>query len=121
MSTTQTFNDGVLNIYRIDNTAAPGEMPNETPTIKYQGIRYDNRTVGMSRFWQAKQEDVRIERLVRCPRLSDVHALDIIQTETGDQYNIEQIQYPRDVYPPSMDLSLSVVNVRADLNPAPEE
>ena len=119
--TTQTFNDGVMTIYRIDNTAAPGDMPNETPTVKHQSIRYDNRTVGMSRFWQARQEDVRIDRLIRCQRLPDVHSLDIVELENGDQFNIEQVQYLKDVYPPSMDLSLSAVKVRVELNPEMEE
>lgn len=116
-SITQTFNDGTLSIYRIDNTAAPGKMPNETLTIKQQGIRYENRTVGMTRFWQAAQADVRMDKFIRCPKLIDVHALDIVQTENGEQFKIEQIQYPRDVYPPCMDLSLSAIKVRYELNP----
>lgn len=111
----QMFNDGLLSVYSLENTAAAGEMPSETPKLKVSGLRYENRTVGMSRFWQGKQLDVQIERLVRCPKISSVHALDVVKTEDGDQYNIVQVQYPTDIEPPCMDLSLECRKVKFDL------
>jgi hypothetical protein len=119
--TTQKYNDGLLTISKVSNTADAGELPVDGLTPKHTEISYDNRTVGMSRFWQGKQVDVRIDRLIRCPTLPDVHPLDVVTTEDGQTYQIEQIQYPKDVEPPSMDLSLSVIKVDEELQPVPDE
>lgn len=117
---TQTYNDGLLSVYSTENTAPAGEMPNDTPVLKIGGLRYENRTVGMTRFWQGKQQDTQIDRLVRCPKISSVHNLDVAVTEDGDQYDIVQVQYPEDVELPSMDLSLELIKAKAELDPPDE-
>lgn len=120
---TQTFNDGLLSIYRISNTAAAGEMPSETPVLRASGIPYANRIVGMSRYWAGLQSNARIDRLLRIPRGPTVQVLDSVVTENGDTYQVKQVQYPPDVEPPSVDLSLQLVQTSEDLDPlpAPEE
>ncbi len=75
----------------------------------------------MSRFWQAKQEDIRIEKLVRCPKIPNIHTLDVVVLEDGNQYKIEQIQEPQDIKPSCLDLSLSMIKVRLELNPVIQE
>lgn len=118
--TTQTYNDGLLTISRIENTASPGDFAVPSLVEKHAGIRYENRTVGMSRFWQGKQLDVRIDRLLRCPLIRDVHPLDVVTTEDSQTYQIEQLQYPQDIEPPSMDMSLSAIVVDELLQPIEE-
>lgn len=115
-STTQTYNDGLLKISSVKDISLLDVMVTSNLTDSHTGIRYEDRTVGMSRFWQASQSDVKIARLLRCQKISDVTALDVVTTEDGQSYKIEQIQYPKGIDPPSMDLSLSVVLVKAELD-----
>ncbi|WP_186430885.1 hypothetical protein [Clostridium sp. BSD9I1] len=112
---TQTFNDGVVNIYSIGNISEPGNMPKEGLTLKVGPLRYEERTVGMGRFWTAMQAQVRVEQILRVPRLDLISSQDIAIPNDGKQYRIMQIQYPKDVEPPSMDLSLERVDADYEL------
>lgn len=102
---TQTFNDGVVKICEIENAAEPGKMPKELLLIK-RTLRYKERTVGLKRFYEAKQTNVEVRYVLRCPRLRDVSAQDVAVPIDGKQYRIIQIQYPEDIDPPVMDLTL---------------
>jgi hypothetical protein len=112
---TQTFNDGVASIYSVENIASPGGMPKEALTIKAANVRYKERTVGMSRFWAAKQTNAKIGRLLRMPKLNSVSTQDVVIPIDGKQYKILQVQYPEDVYPPVMDLSLERLDASYDI------
>lgn len=103
---TQTFNDGVVNIYSVGNIAPPGNMPKEGLTLKVGPLRYEERTVGMGRFWAAIQAQAKIDMVLRVPQRRTVSTQDIALPNDGEQYEIKQIQYPKDVEPPVMDLSL---------------
>lgn len=103
---TQTFNDGVVNIYSVGNIAAPGNMPKDGLTLKAGSLHYEERTVGMNRFWTGMQAQAKIEQLIRVPRINSVSPQDIAIPNDGEQYRIIQLQYPKDVSPPCMDLSL---------------
>ena len=111
----QTFNDGVANIYSVGNIAPPGGMPKDGLTKKESNIRYKERTVGMSRFWTAMQVNAKIGRLLRMPRVTDVSTQDVVIPTDGEQYKIVQVQYPEDVYPPVMDLSLERIDAAYDI------
>ena len=74
-------------------------------------LRYDERTVGIKRFYTAMQADTRIDRLIRCPRLDSVSVHDVVMIG-GEQYDAEQVQYPTEVKPPSMDITLRRLEVR---------
>jgi len=102
---TQSFNDGIVKICEIDNVAEPGDMPKELLLIK-QSLRYKERTVGLTRFYAAKQANVEVKYVLRCQRLRDVSAQDVAVPNDGKQYRIVQIQYPEDTEPPVMDLTL---------------
>jgi len=101
----QTFNDGVVKIYSVSDTSESGKMPTEALTLK-QKLRYHERTVGLARFWSAQQANVRISYVLRCPRLRDISTQDVAIPNDGKQYRIVQIQYPEDIYPQVMDLTL---------------
>lgn len=113
--TTQNYNDGLLTISRVENSAAAGKKPVDRLVPKHEGIRYARRIVGMNRFWTGMQSNARIDQLVRIPEGPDVTTLDRITLETGDVYRIEQIQHPPDVWPKSLDLSLSLFKTRAEM------
>lgn len=106
----QTYKDGLVKIYSVSNIAAPGDKPvdglSSTPK---DTLRYDERTVGINRYYTAMQNKVRIDMLLRCPRRRGVTTNDIAIPNDGQQYEIKQVQYPEDVTPPSMDLSLQKV------------
>ncbi len=111
---TQTFNDGVANIYSVGNIAPPGGMPKDGLQLKVGCLRYKERTVGMSRYWAAMQTQARIDLVLRMPQLRNVLLHDVVIPTDGQQYKIVQIQYPEDVEPPVMDLSLQRLEVAYD-------
>lgn len=108
---TQTFNDGVANIYSVGNIAPPGGMPKDGLKLKVGCLRYKERTVGMSRYWAAMQTQARIDLVLRMPQLRNVSLHDVVIPVDGEQYKIVQIQYPEGVDPPVMDLSLQRLEV----------
>lgn len=107
----QTHNDGVVKIYGIENIAAPGKKPVEGLRHKYT-IRYKEKTVGMQRYYTAKQTDVRVDFMINCPKLRNVSTQDIAVLPDGEQYEIVQVQYPEDDAPPTMNLSLESVGMK---------
>lgn len=111
---TQTFNDGIVSIYKVDNIAQPGNMPKDGLIIKVKNLRFEERTVGMSRYWTALQDNARIEQLLRMPRINSVTVHDVAILN-GQQYDIMQVQYPPDVEPPCMDLSLERLEVAYEI------
>lgn len=112
---TQTFNSGVVNIYSVGDIAHPGGMPKEGLTLKVGSLRYHERTVGMSRFWAAMQNQTKVDMVLRMPRLETVSTHDVAIPIDGRQYEIKQVQYPEDIDPPAMDLSLERLDKEYDL------
>lgn len=120
LKNTQTFNDGVVKIYEVTNTAPPGGMPIEGLTLK-QSLRYHERTVGLQRFYTGKQASVDIKYVLRCPRVRDISTQDVAIPVDGKQYAIELIQYPEDIEPPVMDITLKEIAQAYDIyQPVPE-
>lgn len=102
----QKYNDGVVSIYSVGNIAEPGNMPKEGLVPKVVSLRYAKRTVGMGRYWAALQAHAKVDMILRVPQLKNVSTQDIAMPIDGHQYKIVQVQYPEDVTPPVMDLSL---------------
>lgn len=111
----QTFNDGIVNIYSVENIAEPGNMLKEGLTLKVGPLRYKERTVGMSRYWAAMQTQARIDTVLRIQRVRSVSVQDIAVPNDGEQYKIKQIQYPEDVVPAVIDLSLERIDAKYDI------
>lgn len=111
----QQYDDGFLKVYGTKDVSDPGEFESIQTVVKHSRICYQDRTVGYSRFMQGRQIDMEIDRLLRIQRVSDIHVFDVIETEDGEQFQVEQIQVPTQVYPASLDLSLSVVKQRVEV------
>lgn len=109
----QAFNDGVLAVYAVDRDGDG----NESLRVKHRLLRYDERTVGLSRFYKAKQENVEISLVLRIQRHEDISTQDVAVLATGRQYSIRQVQYPKDVAPPCCDMSLERVTHDYDYIP----
>ncbi len=105
---TQSFNDGIVRIYGVEDISIPGYAPK--PQLQEKAmLRYEEQRTGINRYYAAKQANIEITRVLRCPRIDSIATQDVVETEDGRQYRIEQIQMVQGVYPASMDLSLSKV------------
>lgn len=113
-SKAQTFNDGVVKIYEIGNTAFLGDMPKEGLILK-QSLRYKERTVGYNRYYAALQNNVKADLVIRCQRVNSVIADNVALLPDGKQYRIEQVQYPEDIEPAVMDLTLERLGEMYDI------
>ncbi len=111
---TQQFNDGIVNIYSVKNIAESGNMPKDGLVNKIENFRYEERIVGMNRYWTALQEQARIEQLIRVARINTVTVHDVAIIN-GQQYDIMQVQYPKDTEPQCMDLSLERLEVAYEI------
>jgi len=112
MQKVQTFNDGVVMIFKLKNTAEPGNTPVEKLILK-QVLRYKERTVGFGRYYTAKQQNIKVANVIRCPRVRGLSEKDtdilIAVLVDGNQYKVEQVQYIEGSNPPVMDLTLERV------------
>lgn len=112
---TQPLNDGILNIYNVDNIAEAGKKPKLGLKVKEPNLRYEERTVGMSRYWTALQANARVQQVLRTHKIDTVHTDDVVIPKDGTQYKIIQVQYPPGIDPKMMDLSLEKVEVAYDI------
>lgn len=103
----QTFNDGVVKIYSVRDESELGEAPEPILTLKCT-LRFKRRTVGVKRYWAAKQENAQADQLIRVAGLASVSTQDIAVVD-GVQYRILQVQFPEDAQTPVMDLTLERV------------
>lgn len=110
----QRYNDGVVRIYSVEDTAAPGYAPVETPTLKIT-LRYEERRLGITRYFSGAQNQMQIDRVLRVQRAGKVNTQDIAVTEDGQNYRVNLVQSVPDVWPESMDLTLSKIEQVIDL------
>lgn len=103
---TQPFTSGIVTIYGEQNVAPPGYLPQVQLTEKVT-LRYEERSLGLQRYFNAQQNQVQVERVIRCPRYAGVTNQDVAKTEDGGRYRIDMVQAVMGVYPPCMDLTLA--------------
>jgi len=103
--TIQTFNDGVISVYSIESV----DNGSETLELKQKNLRFNERTVGINRYYRAKQDNVEITKVIRTPRLQKISTQDVVRFLNGEQYYIRRIVPPENVTPPCWDLSLERV------------
>ena len=115
----QSYNRGVVTVYRVTDGAEPGFAP--APVLeKKAALRYEEQRLGLTRYYAGRQNQVQIERVIRVPRGPEVSSQDVAVTEDGRQYRIDQVQLVRDVWPMSLDLTLAKP-VQVYEAPPPEE
>ena len=102
---TQPFSSGVVRLYSVTDGGEPGERPREVLTEKVK-LCYEEQHLGLQRYYSGRQNQVKIERVIRAPRRGDISSQDMASTEDGTLYRIDLVQPVLDVYPPSMDLTL---------------
>lgn len=103
---TQSYRDGVVRIYAVTDGAAPGYQPRPVLAPLLETLFYQERRVGLQRYYAGRQAQVEVERVIRTQLRTAVNPQCVAVTEDGVQYGIELVQQVQDVYPPSMDLTL---------------
>lgn len=107
---TQAFNDGIVRVYSVEDTAQPGFKPIKglQPLVE---LRYEERKLGIQRFFSGQQYQVNISRVIRVPTPPmELTTQCVAVTEKGTQYNIRLVQFVRDIYPPCYDLTLERIS-----------
>lgn len=110
---TQDYNDGVVTVCAVRDAAPAGFMPKEELVEKYK-LLYSEQRVGVTRFNAARQNQINVERVLRVQRVAGITNQDVAITHDGTKYRIDQVQTVPDVYPPSLDLTLTLYTQGAD-------
>lgn len=100
-----SFNDGVADVYDVENVGESGNTPKEYLNFRAR-LRFYENTVGMNRFYEAKQAKVDIKRVITTPLVKSVTTQDVVVIN-GQEYKIAQKQERSDTRPPSMILTLA--------------
>lgn len=102
----QSYNDGAVTIYSVTDAAAPGYQPKEQ-LKELVSLHYENRRVGVQRYYDAKQVQDEVKRVIRVQHIQqEITPRNKAVTEDGRAYRIDLIQFVPDVWPPSDDLTL---------------
>lgn len=104
---TQSYNDGVVMIYKTKNRAVSGYKP-EYELILRCNLRFDEQRLGINRLYLSRQNRAEILRVIRVQRAMDVSPQDVAIIN-GRQYKIDAVQSVKDIYPPSLDLALAKI------------
>lgn len=102
---TQSYNSGVVTVYAVTDSARPGYQPVEQLTEKIK-LRYEEQRLGLQRYYDAMQNQIQVERVIRVPRAGQITSQDVAETEDGRRYRIDLVQTVDGVWPPSQDLTL---------------
>lgn len=101
----QSYNSGMVTICAVTDAAEPGYQPQETRQ-QLLHVPYDERKLGIRRYYEAMQNQIHVERVIRIPKTNvEITNQLIAETEDGRSYRIDLVQKAF-VYPPSLDLTL---------------
>lgn len=116
----QSYNSGILTVYRVTDGAKPGFAP--VPELEKAAVlRYEELRLGLTRYYSAAQNQVKVEKVIRVPKGPDISTQDVAVTEDGRQYRIDLVQLADGVWPPSLDLTLAKVEQEYPLSDAAKE
>lgn len=89
-----TFDDGIVKIYDVINSAEPGELPVDKlqNPIPYH---FHEETVGVTRYYEAIKANQLIERVITT-YLAQINTNQVAVFEDGSQYLIRMVQLSAD-------------------------
>lgn len=105
-ATFETFNDGVVSIREIDEDGNAG--------TELGRFRYQERTVGIKRYYEAMTNKVQVDKLIRIQHQQWM-AAEYLAVIDGQVYEIVQAQTVPDTLPKTNDLSLHLARKRRDV------
>ena len=92
-----TFDDGILTVYRPQNTAGPGDKPQ--PGCIFKGrYYYGFASLGVTRYYAAMQAGQDVSAIVTVPGWDDIITNDIVVLDDGRQYWAEMVQPETDAF-----------------------
>lgn len=92
-----TFDDGILTVYRPQNTAGPGDKPQ--PGLTFRGrYYYSISSLGVTRYYAAMQAGQDVAAVVAVPGWSDIMTNDIVVLDDGQKYGAEMVQPETDEF-----------------------
>ncbi|MBQ7505314.1 MAG: hypothetical protein IJT79_08375 [Ruminococcus sp.] len=94
-----TFNDGRLMLYQTDDD-------DQILKESRRPYRYGDRTIGVKRYYAARQNDIELKKVIHIHQNRDVVS-DMAAVIDKTRYKIEQVQHLDDTNPPCTVLSLS--------------
>lgn len=108
---TQSFNSGVVRFCGVKNKARAGYAPRQCLYLKFL-LRFDEQRMGILRYYQSLQNQIRIDRVIRVPKAcitnQDMAIIDSIK------YRIDMVQTVKDIYPDCMDVTLIRIDQEDD-------
>lgn len=99
----ETFNDGLCSLCIMDDDGNPG--------MERERLRYQERIVGVRRYYEAMTAKVQVDRLIRVP-FRDWLTSEYLVVIGGEVYEIGQVQVIPDSLPKCNDLSLRLIRQR---------
>lgn len=100
----ESLSDGIALICTVTNIAEEGDRPQDGLKKLYH-LPFDYKTVGLARYIEGRQEDVKITSVISVPYRPDISTQEIaVLGET--QYRIWQAQPIHHTRPPTLKLSL---------------
>lgn len=92
-----TFDDGILSVYRPQNTAGPGDQPQ--PGYIFKGrYYYGFASLGVTRYYAAMQAGQDVSAVVAVPEWNDIVTNDVIVLDDGRKYRAEMVQPETDEF-----------------------
>lgn len=93
-----SFSDGICDIYCEDNEG--------NKVYKYNSLGFENRVLGYNRYFTAKANQVRVNAVIRIPKVIGLDIHDNVEIRGIGKYSIELIQEIFESNPPCLDLTL---------------
>lgn len=112
----QPFTDGYIEIVHRVRNAPDGWMPTYTEETVQQ-VRFQERTVGVTRYYSALHNDEHVAIVVRIPEIEFDEDDDILvynNRYNGKKFSVISYQTPENVYPRVIDLSLGYKTYMGD-------
>ncbi len=102
----QSFCDGVVDIYRVVDTAEPGYQP-KLMLRKKGTLHFSSLRMGYRRYYMAQQAQIKIEHVLRVCNGFPISTQDRAKIRGIDaQYRIDLVQKVDGIYPACVDLTL---------------
>ena len=93
----ENFNDGVCALWQLDKA--------KKPTLLLGNVRFQERTVGIKRNFEAEQAGHTVQKLIRIPWMDFIKPGVFVVIE-GQQYTVLQVQKIFNTIPECVDLTL---------------
>ena len=115
----QTFNDRPIEILREEDTAPNGYMP-KVERLSLGTFPTAKRTVGVTRYYAARQAQIEIEQIIRIPcppvPITNKDVAHYIGTPDDALLRIDRVQEVDGVYPRTLELTLTAYDRRDELD-----